>query len=147
METLILILSLWPIRWLTNHYLFPTGARLMMAPILAQVLIFLIMGGLTLAIVLILTIIKAIGQCPKEKKSWGFVSGLRNGLISAITAGFGLFLSVAFPFLLTPFISLSILPFATEIGEGFYWALGGFYGYWMSQLFLGLCWALVKFDR
>jgi hypothetical protein len=91
---------------------------------------------------LLFNMIRALRTCPTEKdhpRSWGFLGGLKLGLFSAIFATLMYIIVGLFSVLVVPFIAISILPYATTIGEGFYVALGGFLGYWFGRLFIDLC--------
>jgi hypothetical protein len=127
------------VRPLTTQFFLPPASLLMMSPIRSLIMPYFLMIFLTIVFTLILHIIRVTRNCQSHQVA----SGLKRGLIiSFITSGFSLLgyaLTIMFPVLLLPFISISILPWSTLIGESFYLTLIGCLGYAISQLFLPLC--------
>lgn len=139
MEYLGLSVLLGSVRPLTTQFFLPQSELLMMSPLRSLILPNLLMIFMTFVFTMVLHFVRVTRNC----QSYQLGSGLKRGLIvSSLTSGFSLLgygLTISFPRLLLPFISISILPWSTLIGESFYFTLLGCLGYWVSQLFLPLC--------
>jgi len=142
MEYLILFISYWLIPIIVTRYILPKDELLLMSTFQSIVMPYLIIAAMVFVLTIILNMVRAIRTCPTEKdkpRSWGFSGGIKLGIFSAVFATLMYLVVGIFPVLTLPFIALSVLPYSTEIGEGFYVALGGFLGYWFGRPFIGLC--------
>ncbi len=139
MQYLGLSVLLGSVRPLTTQFFLPPKELLMLSPLRSLILPYLVMIGLSFILTFVLHLIRVTRNCQSHQVA----DGLKRGsIVSLITTGFsmlGYALPSMFPALLLPFISISILPMSTLIGESFYFTVLGCFGYWLSQLFLPLC--------
>ena len=142
MEYLILFVSYWAVPIITTRYILPKDDLLMMSTFKSIVMPYITIAAFIFVLTLIMNIIRAIRTCPVEKdqpRPWGLSGGIKLGIFSSVFAALMYLVVGMFPVLTLPFVALSILPYSTEIGEGFYVALGAFLGYWFGRPFIGLC--------
>ena len=142
MEYLVLFIVYWLIPIIVSRFILPKHQLLMMSPMQSIITPYIVIGLMICASTLILTFVRALRTCPVEKdqpRSYGITSGLKLGLSSSILGALMYFIVGIIPMLMVPFLAISILPYSTEIGEGFYVAIGGFIGYWLGRLFIGIC--------
>ncbi len=142
MEYFILFGSYWLIPIITTKFILPKNELLVMSPFKSIILPYIVIAILIYIITLILNMIRAVRTCPKEadqSQPFGFFSGTKLSLFATIGAIIMYIVINLFPVLNMPFIAISILPYASEIGLGFYAAVGAFLGYWFGRPFIGLC--------
>ena len=141
MEYLIQLVGYW-LSPLVTHLVVPIESRLMMAPVPAAIIPWLVTAAVHLCHHL-------SGQChprhphlsgdPWSGSIVGIWGGIQLGVAAAIVAIIGSVVADHYPSLMSPFLAVSILPRATSVGRGFYTALGGLAGYWLCRPFIGLC--------
>lgn len=142
MEYLILFIVYWLIPIIVSRLILPKHQLLMMSPMQSIITPYIVIGLMIYVFTVILTIIRALRTCPVEKdqtRSYGITSGLKLGFSSSIVGALMYFVVGILPMLMLPFLAISVLPYSTEIGEGFYVAIGGFIGYWLGRIFIGIC--------
>jgi membrane-associated HD superfamily phosphohydrolase len=144
MEYLILLLIFFFAPLIIGRFFLTKSDLLLMTPFKATILPYLILAFFIYVITFILTVIRAIRTCPtptetNQLRSFGIVAGLKLGLFTSIFACLMYLMIAIFPILTVPFIAVTIIPNAIEIGEGFYVAIGGFIGYWLGRMFINLC--------
>lgn len=142
MEYLILFLIHWAIPILVRYFILPQDKILMMSPLLAMISPYVVIALLVALSSTLMSIIRSLRTCPKienESRSYGITSGLKLGLSSSIVGSLMYVVVALLPILMSPFIAFSILPYSTQIGEGFYVAIGGAVGYWLGRLFVDIC--------
>ena len=122
MEYLILFISFWIVPLIVGRFILTKETLLMMSPLKSIIMPYLVIDLFIYLITVGLTMIRAIRTCPVEAdkpRSIGVSSGLKLGFSSAIIAITMYVIIGMFPVLMMPFIALSILPYSTQIGEGF----------------------------
>ena len=142
MEYLVLFIVYWLIPIIVSRFILPKHQLLMMSPMQSIITPYIVIGLMIFVFTLILNAVRTLRTCPVEKdqpRSYGVTSGLKLGLSSSILGALMYFIVGIIPMLMVPFLAISILPYATEIGEGFYVAIGGFIGYWLGRIFIGIC--------
>lgn len=145
MEYLILLLIYLSLPWIVNHKLLPVESVLLMSPIESVIVPYLLMALLVFIFTYILLIIRAMRTCPVQKtqagnvRSWGISSGWKLSALSSLFATFFYVLVHYLPILTVPFLAISILPYATDIGYGFFLMIGAFGGFFLGRAFIGLC--------
>jgi hypothetical protein len=139
MEYLAEFLLLTSVRPLTTLFFLPPKELLMLSPIRSQILPYFMMFILSYIMTYLVQIVRVTRNCHNTQVARGLKQSLFVSLVTASSSVVGHTMSWVFPSLLLPFISLSILPMSTLMGESFYLALIGTLGYIISQLFFPIC--------
>ena len=139
MEYLGLSILLGSVRPLTTQFFLTPAELLLMSPLRSLILPYLLMILMTFVFTMVLHFVRVVRNCQSHQVSPGLKRGLIVSLMTSCFSLLGYALTIIFPALLMPFISISILPRSTLIGESFYFTILGCLGYWISQLFLPLC--------
>ena len=142
MEYILFFILLLIIPLITNHLILPPSEILMMSPIEGTLAPYIVVGILIFMTTFLITMSRAVRTCgttPDSKPSWGIYTGLKLGGLTTVFGCFAYYLIHVFQFLILPFISVSILPYASDIGQGFYVALGAYIGFLVGYPFIGIC--------
>lgn len=142
MESIISFLFYWSSPILMSKYLLPPQRLLLMSPFQSLVMPYLVIAAMIFVITVLFNVVKAIRTCPIEPnkpRSLGFLTGVRIAIFASLYSTIMYLIVNVFPELTSPFLAISILPYATEIGKGLYIAMAGMLGYWFGRLFTPLC--------
>ncbi len=134
----ILFVLIWIAHFVIMNFIVPPSQLLMMSPIKSQLAPYIIITLAIYIITLLVNMIRAVRNC-QDSHTIGLYTGLSKALI---TIGFTLltYYGLAkYPQLIIPFLSVSILPYATLLGEGFYVTLGSTIGYGLSDRLFSVC--------
>ena len=136
-EYIILFILYWLVPMVMNYYILPPEDLLMMSTFKGIVIPYVIIAILIIILTIILNMIRSIRTC--SPRSWGLLGGIKLSIFASFSAIIMNLITDMLPVLISPFIAISILPYSTQIGKGFYVALGAFMGYWVGRSFISLC--------
>ena len=142
MEYFILFILMWLAPMISFHFILTRDDLLLMSPIESLIMPYVSIAIIIYLITLVITMVRAARICQTNQNKvtwWGFFSGLKLGFFTSICGALMYLLVEMYPLLTMPFLAISVLPNATNIGKGFYVALGGFIAYWFGRMFVGLC--------
>lgn len=142
MEYPILLIVYWFIPIIVSRYVLPKERLLMMSPIQSVIVPYIVIGSMIYIITTLFSIIQTYINCPtknNQQKPYGIISGLKLGVLASLGGLLIYYLVRIIPMLMLPFLAISILPYSTIIGEGFYVAMGSFLGYWLGRIFIATC--------
>src|SRR5579862_9734357 len=120
MEYFILFVLIWLAPIISSKYFLTQDDLLLMSPLKSIIMPYIYLGVIIYVITALLTIIRAIRVCKTEQNKetwWGVKTGLKLGILTSIFGVLMYLLVGIFPVLTLPFLAISILPRATQIGE------------------------------